>query len=682
MARKTARSRLVAHGLATRDSLSNFAASLNSGKDKAAGDAFFLACLPRDQIEAMYRGDWLARKVIDIVPYDSIREWREWRGDRPAVTAIERTERRLGLRKAVQRAMILGRLYGGGAIVIGTDEDDPASLARPLDPEAVGPDGIRFLHVVSRWQLGASEMVFDPLDPFYGEPSSYSLAAPLRGELTLHPSRVVRFLGNPLPDPAIAGTQLWSDSVLQTLYDAVHAVALTAAGATSLMHEAKVDIVTVPNLSEHLSNAATTAQLSARFSYAAAMKSINNLLLLGDGESWARQTVNFAGLPEMVRTFLQMAAGAADIPVTRLLGQSPAGMSATGDSDTRNYYDMIAARQELDLRPQLERLDALLLRSSGVDPDAVSFSFRPLWQLSAAEQAGVALQKAQASAVYAGLNLWPAAVTADLVRGQLLEDGTYPGAITAFEATPAGPVAAVDPDAVPSKIVDFDPDQPRDDRGQWTIRGAGRARAAAETTRVAPTRPASSSAASSASGPVGAALRMLNPVGSAAAQEGEPDEENRGLAEELLDPTAEVRVEQYARAMNVLRAIDPKSPELVTLTAPDYIPSNGDIERVQAASEAASIKRVRDFVMPGGVPIGQPGNKFEIRAIRGGGLQKAREAFDYLSAGGTTGPFAKAEITRLPCNAGFITLRPETSSPDSPAVDINVPDVPYTKLHF
>jgi hypothetical protein len=37
-------------------------------------------------------------------------------------------------------------------------------------------------------------------------------------------------------------------------------VALTTAGATSLMHEAKVDVVTVPNLSEHLSSAATTAQ--------------------------------------------------------------------------------------------------------------------------------------------------------------------------------------------------------------------------------------------------------------------------------------------------------------------------------------------------------------------------------------------------------------------------------------
>ena len=39
---------------------------------------------------------------------------------------------------------------------------------------------------------------------------------------------------------------LWSDSVLQALYDAVHAAALSLAGATSLLHEAKVDVVRAP----------------------------------------------------------------------------------------------------------------------------------------------------------------------------------------------------------------------------------------------------------------------------------------------------------------------------------------------------------------------------------------------------------------------------------------------------
>ena len=415
-------------GHAALDSLSNLAASLNAGKDKQAGDAFFIPALARDQIESLYRGDWLARKIVDIVPYDCVREWRSWQGEAGAVARVKALESRLNLRRAVQRAMVMGRLYGGGALLIGTRETDPAALARELRPETLGEGGLAFLHPVSRWQLAVEEIERDPLSPWYGEPKAYQVVAPERGTLTLHPSRVIRFLGAPLADPALMGADLWSDSVLTALYDAIHAVALTTTGATSLMHEAKVDVVTVPNLSEHLSNTATTAQLSARFGYAAAMKSMNNLLLLGDGETWARQRVDFAGLPEMVRTFLQIAAGAADIPVTRLLGQSPAGLSSTGDHDTRNYYDMIAARQEIELRPQLERLDRLLLASVGVAPGALSFTFRPLWQMDAATKAATALQKAQATGIYAGLGLWPKDVMAGLVAGQLAEDGIYPDA--------------------------------------------------------------------------------------------------------------------------------------------------------------------------------------------------------------------------------------------------------------
>ncbi len=194
----------------------------------------------------MYRGDWLARKIVDIVPSDMVREWREWSGHRADVAAVEREERRLGLRKAVRRALVLGRLYGGGALVIGTAETSAAALACELRPEALGPGGVRFLHVVSRWQVAALAVSRDPLDPWFGEPEAYEIVAPERGALRLHPSRVVRFLGAELPDPTL-NAFAWSDSVLQTLYDAVHAVALTTAGVTSLMHEAKVDVVTVPN---------------------------------------------------------------------------------------------------------------------------------------------------------------------------------------------------------------------------------------------------------------------------------------------------------------------------------------------------------------------------------------------------------------------------------------------------
>ena len=58
-------------GAGVRDSLSNLAASLGTGRDKASHDAFMVFDLGRAQVEAMYRGDWLARKVVDIVPFDT-----------------------------------------------------------------------------------------------------------------------------------------------------------------------------------------------------------------------------------------------------------------------------------------------------------------------------------------------------------------------------------------------------------------------------------------------------------------------------------------------------------------------------------------------------------------------------------------------------------------------------------
>ena len=184
----------------------------------------------------------------------------------------------------------------------------------------------------------------------------------------------------------------------------------------------------------------------------------------------------------MARTFLQVAAGAADIPVTRLLGQSPAGLSATGESDVRNYYDMIAARQELDLRPQLERLDRLICWSEGIDEGALSFAFRPLWQLDGPAKAALALSRAQATQVYAGLKLWPAEVTAKLVEAQLIADGTYPNAAAVFaeDGTAGDQVTA---DAFPVRP-GFNPAQARDPDGKWTVAPSSSTSGAASVTLV------------------------------------------------------------------------------------------------------------------------------------------------------------------------------------------------------
>ncbi|WP_128566318.1 DUF1073 domain-containing protein [Methylobacterium crusticola] len=411
------------------DRLANLVSGLGGPRDKSTGNLHVHVPRARAELDAAYRDNWLARKVVDIVPFDMLREWRAWQAPPAEVAAIEASEARLRLRGTLLQALRLARLHGGAALLIGDGAPDPAA---PLVPEAVGQGGLRYLHVLPRGAIQAGAVERDPLSPWFGEPALYTVS----GGQTVHPSRVVRLLGAPLPDAAGDG---WGDSVLQALLEAVDQATAAAAHIAAMLPEAKQDVISVPGLSQHLSTEDGTQRLTERFAYAARMKGLFGMLLLeGDGRSpegerYQQKQIDFSGLPEVARLFLQVAAGAADIPVTRLIGQSPAGLNATGESDIRNYYDHVAARQTVELTPAIARLDALLVRDAvGRHDGAIRYAWRPLAQASAREKAEVGRLKAETAATLAREGLVPPAVLAAGVEGWLSGADLFPGIAPAF----------------------------------------------------------------------------------------------------------------------------------------------------------------------------------------------------------------------------------------------------------
>jgi len=408
------------------DTLTNLVAGLFTGKDKLAHDRFGLVPQDRGQLDAAYRGDWIARKVIDVPPFDMIREWRRWHAAPEQIAAIEAEEARLDVQRKVARALRLARLYGGAALVLGAGDGDPA---QPLPP--LGRGGLRYLHVMHRWEIAPGEIDRDVLSPGFGEPGWYQVASAGRGGVRLHPSRVVRLAGAELPDGA--GTDGWGDSVLQAVMDAIRHAGLAAQGVATLIHEAKLDVIRIPQLTQNLAQADYAQRLVDRFTLANTMKGLVNALVIDKEEEWDRKQLSFAQLPEIMQQYLQIAAGAADIPATRLLGQAPAGLNATGEGDIRNYYDRIAAEQRVTLGPALRRLDeALILSALGSRPPEIRSEWAPLWQLGAGEVAAIGKTKAETSALYAASGLIPPEVLARAVRNQVVEDGTYPGIEAAF----------------------------------------------------------------------------------------------------------------------------------------------------------------------------------------------------------------------------------------------------------
>jgi uncharacterized protein len=425
------------------DSFTNFLSGLGvPGRDKMTAFHFTRQLWTRDQLEAAFQSDWIARKAISIPAHDATREWRAWQAEQDQIELLEATEKRLGIQLKLQKALTLARLYGGACMLIGVDGD----MKSELDPESIGKDGLKFVHVFAPHQLVLQELDKDIGSPYYGQPLFYTLHDDTGkfGSVDIHPSRMVRLIGLDTPDPT--SNYGWGDPVLQMINDAVAASGTVMQSIAAMIGEAKFDVVKIPGLTEIFSTTTGTERLIKRFTEANVAKSVINAVVLDGEEEWQRIGVNFTGMPEIMQMYLQIAAGAADIPVTRFAGMSPAGLNATGDSDLQNYYDRIHADQELRLTPALEKLDIVIQRSAlGEFDEDIFYEWNSLWQMTEEAKAAMAKTKAETATMDAASGLIPFEA---LVKGrvnQLIEDGTYPGleagideAIEAMEMLPEG----------------------------------------------------------------------------------------------------------------------------------------------------------------------------------------------------------------------------------------------------
>lgn len=444
------------------DSFRNFIAGFGvPGRDKAVSQTPYFIQLSQLDLEMMYRGDWLSRRIVDTPAFDSTRAWRLWQAKQDQIQELVKQERNFNLQMKLMDAFRKARLYGGSAIIMGINGQD---FGEELNLGRVKQGDLRFLHVVERWMIAAGPLERNILSKYYGQPMYYqrtSIASapqmagvqpletlmkgvgPIDGQLTIHPSRVIRMLGSDYPDVENAPDS-WSDSILQTINDAIRDTSLVSSSIASMIAEAKVDIIKVPGLTQSMSTDAGTQALVKRFSGANAAKSVINALLIDSNEEWTRDALNIsAGLPAIFQLYLMIACGAADIPATRVLGKSPDGQNATGESDVRNYYDRLSAEQNMKVTPVLSPLDEVLIRHTfGGRDESISYSWNPLWQMSAAEKATISLQKSQAFKVDVDCALVDPLALKKGRENQLIEDEVYPGLDQAIEEAEAARKAA------------------------------------------------------------------------------------------------------------------------------------------------------------------------------------------------------------------------------------------------
>lgn len=395
-----------------RDAFSNPMARLGAGTPNLLDSTYYpMQRLTRNYqlLNSLYREHWIMRRIIDVIPSDMLKNWITitTEVDPELLKRVDLELRRTQLIEKIKHGLKWGRLYGG-AIGIMVIKGQGNNLSEPLDTERMVPGDFCGLLIFDRWNGVEPSMtlVEDITDSEYGMPAYYTVTDTVSGKsVSVHYSRVVRFVGDELPFWEGQSEQLWGASVIESVFEELKKRDNVSWNIAQLTFMASLRVLKMNDLGQMLaaSDEASQKELYNTIQAQNWLMSNMGLQVIDAADGIESHQYTFGGLSEVYQQFMMDISGAAQIPATKLFGRSPSGMNATGESDLQNYYEMIGQEQESKLRPILNKiLPVLCMSVFGAVPDDLDFDFDPVSEPSDQERSDLA--KSGTENVVAALN--------------------------------------------------------------------------------------------------------------------------------------------------------------------------------------------------------------------------------------------------------------------------------------
>lgn len=378
-------------------------------RDKGAANAWVGGVLmPPEELRSLYTHNSLARATCQALPEWALRHGWDLTLDRDAVEskAIEVAVRarlaELGAHEALLRAAVWGQTFGGGLILVGAD--DGRSSDQPLDESAIRT--LRFLRVVPRHLATIREIYSDPEDPPYGNPATYEVREQVlvyQRPTVWHESRVIRFPGPMTDDETRIENEGWDQSFLDVVVAALSKHESMWDNVGAAVEDASQGVWKIKDLALAASQG-LGSKIEARLRLADKARSMFRALLLdADKEDFQYVHREFGGVSDLIGQSAIRTAAAAQIPATVLMGQSPAGLNATGESDLELWYARVRAYQTGIAKSRVERLVRLVLLAKdgptkGEEPESWAVTMADPRSLTPMQRAELRARQAQVDA--------------------------------------------------------------------------------------------------------------------------------------------------------------------------------------------------------------------------------------------------------------------------------------------
>jgi len=346
----------------------------------------------RQLLSQLYTEHGIVQTLIDQPVEDGFRAGFDIKTEMLDGDDIEKVIVYLERNKVIQSIITAAkwsRLFGGGAILILTDQDP----TQPLNIKMIGEKDQLEFRSVDMWELFHSEQNVQNV-PEVGK----KLGAEL-GDFydyyghKIHKSRVMRIEGKEPPSFVRPRLRGWGMSEVEKLVRSLNQYMKNQNVIFDLLDEAKVDVYKMDGLNDNLFTADGTKKVTTRIQHANTLKNYNNAITLDAKDDYIQKQINFTGLAEVLTQIRQGIAADLKMPMTKLFGISAAGFNS-GEDDIENYNSMI----ESEIRSKIKYIVADVVcivcqKLFGVIPDDLIINFKPLRILSAKEEEEVKEKK-------------------------------------------------------------------------------------------------------------------------------------------------------------------------------------------------------------------------------------------------------------------------------------------------
>ena len=349
------------------------------------------------------------RQITEIIAQEMTRRWIRFtsKGDddkSKKIQEIEREFNRLDVQNKIRHVLELDVFFGRGHIYIDTgDTDTPDELKLPLGDtsnelskaKVTKKHPLKELIVVEpMWTYPSAYNSINPLKNNYYKPDSWYVMA-----TTVHQSRLLTFIGHPVPDLLKAAYSFGGLSLSQIAKPYVDNWLRTRQSVSDLLHSFSV-MVLKTDMSTILNGGAADMMIARAEVFNKFRDNRNIMMIDKDREDFMNVSASLAGLDHLQAQAQEHMSSVTGIPLIKLLGITPSGLNASSEGEFESFNATIEARQESQMRPHVTKIFNLVQLSlyGEIDP-SLGFKFEPLGVMNASAQANVRKVEADTDAI-------------------------------------------------------------------------------------------------------------------------------------------------------------------------------------------------------------------------------------------------------------------------------------------